>query len=408
MKDCTDLDLFVLPGSGEASARGRLVHVMTSPVSLRFLWGQVGFMKERELELTIVTGPGAELSVFGEREGVATESVDLTRRITPLRDLRALLQLLKLMRRVRPNIVHSHTPKGGLLGMLAAWLLRVQVRIYHMRGLPVLTASGVERSILIWSERLACACAHRVLCVGPSLRKEAISLGLCDPGKIRVLLNGSGNGVDALGAFDPGRRDSTGIEAVRLELGIPTGSLVVGFVGRLVKAKGVVELAEAWRALRDDFPHLVLLIVGGVEDRDRIPTETQTLLAQDPRIFSPGPDWSPARFYAAMDVVAVPSYREGFPNVPLEAAAMGLPVVASRIPGCTDAIVDGETGILVPCGDPVALAQGLRMYIENPNLRRSHGQSGRERVLSDFRPEDIWAAIYGEYQDLLNGVSDGR
>lgn len=364
-------------------------------------------MKERGIDLTVVTGPGAELDAFRERAGVEAEAIDLTRRFTPLRDLRALMQLMTILRRVRPSIVHSHTPKGGLLGMMAAWLLRVDVRIYHMRGLRLLTAAGLERSMLTWVERLTCACAHRVLCVSPSVMKEAISLGVCDPHKIRVLVNGSGNGVDASGQFDPGRWHPQKIEAVRLELGIPSDALVVGFVGRLVKDKGVVELVRAWQVLRDEFPHLVLLVVGEAEDRDRIPHETQRVLAEDSRVFSTGVVSSPARLYAAMDVVAFPSHREGFPNVPLEAAAMGLPVVATLAPGCRDAVVDGETGLLVPPGDSEALARGLRTYLENPELRTTHGHRARERVLSDFRPEDVWAAIYREYEEMYDRTSHG-
>ncbi|HYW06546.1 MAG TPA: glycosyltransferase family 4 protein, partial [Longimicrobium sp.] len=300
---------------------------------------------------------------------------------------------------IRPHIVHSHTPKGGLLGMMAAWMNRVPVRIYHIRGLPLMTATGRRRTLLRWTERVACSLAHQVLCVSHSVRDVAVAEGLCPPDKIRVLLGGSGNGVDATGRFDPARNAAARAE-LRVKHSIPADAEVLGFVGRVVRDKGIVELAVAWAVLRDEFPSMHLLLVGPLEPQDPVPPATLEALRADPRVHFVGPADS-APYYAAMDLLVFPTYREGFPNVPLEAAAMGLAVVATRIPGCVDAVADGETGTLVPAADGVALAGAVRAYLRDPALRMAHGRAGRERALRDFGQEAIWTALHAEYLRLL-------
>jgi glycosyltransferase involved in cell wall biosynthesis len=378
-----------------------LLHVTTIPMSLTFLRGQVGYMRARGLRVHALSSPGPDLYAFAEREGVTVSAVEMPRRITPLRDLHAVVGILREMRRIRPTIVHAHTPKGGLLGMIAAAVHRVPVRIYHMRGLPLTGARGMKRRLLWATEWLACRLAHRVLCVSHSVRAEAVDAGICPPGKIEVLLGGSGNGVDAAGRFDPDAYDDGVRAATRARFGIPRDAVVIGFVGRIVRDKGVVELAAAWRELRGRYPHLHLLLVGPFEPQDPVPAETERLLRDDPRVHLAGMDWNTPPLYAAMDLAVLPTYREGFPNVPLETAAMRLPVVATRIPGCVDAVADGATGLLVPPRDAEALRAALARYLDDPELRLLHGAAGRERVLREFRQEALWEALYDVYRRLL-------
>jgi glycosyltransferase involved in cell wall biosynthesis len=276
-----------------------------------------------------------------------------------------------------------------------------------MRGLPLMGATGARRRLLWSTEWVACRLAHRVLCVSHSVRAEAVAAGICPPDKIRVLLGGSGNGVDAAGRFDPDAQGERARAATRSRFGIPADATVIGFVGRLVRDKGLVELAAAWRELRGAYPRLHLLLVGPWEPQDPVPAEVERLLRDDPRVHLAGMDWDTPPLYAAMDVVALPTFREGFPNVPLEAAAMRLPVVATRIPGCIDAIADGETGLLVPPRDAAALAAALRRYLDEPELRTLHGVAGRDRVLHEFRQEAIWEALLGEYRELLDRRAAG-
>jgi glycosyltransferase involved in cell wall biosynthesis len=194
--------------------------------------------------------------------------------------------------------------------------------------------------------------------------------------------------------------------AKRRALGIDPGAFVIGFVGRLVKDKGIIELARAWRTLREERSDRVLLLIGPVEERDAVPTEILTALRSDPRVTLRGLDWDTPSLYAAMDVLVLPTYREGFPTAPLEAAAMELPVVASRVPGCIDAVGDGVTGILVPAGDAQALTDAIRRYHDEPELRRKHGAAGRARALESFRQEAIWAAMASEYHSLTQSRRD--
>ncbi len=379
----------------------KLLHITTIPMSLTFFRGQVGYMKERGLHVHALSSPGPDLDAFGQREGVEVSAVEMSRRVTPLRDLLAIARLVREMRRIRPTIVHAHTPKGGMLGMVAAFIYRAPVRIYHMRGLPLMGATGVRRRLLWLSEWLACRLAQSVLCVSHSVRDEAIGAGICPPAKIKVLCGGSGNGVDSRGRFDPDAQGPEVRVATRTKLGIPANAVVVGFVGRLVRDKGIVELAEAWNMVRSRHEGAHMLLVGPFEPQDPVPRATELLLREDPRIHLAGMDWNTPPLYAAMDLVALPSYREGFPNVPLEAAAMGLPVVTTRIPGCTDAVADGVTGTLVAPRDAEGLARALADYIDDPALRHAHGAAGRERVQREFRQEAIWEALLEEYRRCL-------
>lgn len=379
----------------------RVVHVVTASMSLAFLRAAIAHAKQLGMDVQAIASPDDDLERVAKELQIPIHACVMPRRITPVRDLVALWQMTRLLHRLRPNIVHAQTPKGGLLGMMAATLANVPVRVYHLRGLPLEGARGPRRSLLTWTERIASALAHRVIAVGPSVRERAIAERITAPHRIVVLERGSGQGVDADGRFDPARLPDGTREAVRAELGIPAHARVIGFVGRLVRDKGIVELARAWATLRAEFDDAHLLVVGGYEAHDPVPADVRAALATDVRAHLVGPDWDTPRLYAAMDVVALPTYREGFPNVPLEAAAMGLPVVATRIPGCSDAVETDVTGLLVPVRDSSALADALRRYLCDGALRAAHGRAGRRRVLRDYVPERIAIALHEQYAALL-------
>jgi glycosyltransferase involved in cell wall biosynthesis len=378
-----------------------LVHITTVPASLTFLRGQVGYIGQQGIQIRIISSPGSGLEEFARIEGVPVDAIEMSRRITPLKDLWALFRLVQVLRKYRPDIVHSHTPKGGLLGMLAATLVRVPIRIYHARGLPYVTAQGVTRILLRWTERISCSLAHRVICVSHSVQHELKEDRLCNPSKMCVLGPGSGNGVDSEQRFNP-KTVPTGIrEHIREQYGIPDDGIVIGFVGRIVRDKGVVELAEAWTALRSEFPCVYLMIVGEPEARDAVPESLINMFETDPRVILAGQQKNISHYYAAMDIVTLPTYREGFPNVLLEAAAMALPVVSTQVMGAAEAARDGITGRLVPARDPKALYFALRSYIQDSSLRIQHGSEGRMWVSSVFKPQVIWDALYQEYHTLL-------
>ncbi len=379
----------------------RLVHVVNAEKALPlFLRGQASYMRSRGCEVTLCAPEGEQLVAFAASERVSYLPINIVREIAPFRDLIAVRQLVSTFRRLLPDVVHAHGPKAGMLGMIAAWIAQVPVRIYHVRGLPFVSETQPQR-LLRTTTKLTCHLATSVLSISPSMSREVVVNGCCTTEKVKTLLGGSGNGLDARGRFNPANLPAETRKHVRQRLGIADDDIVIGFIGRLVRDKGIVELVQAWRELARRSAKCCILMVGPFEEGNPVPTEVQALIRSHPRIHWVGQDWNTPPLLAAMDLLALPSYREGLGMVALEASAMELPVVATNISGCVDAVVDGVTGTLVPARDAEALALAIRAYAGNPWLRKQHGLQGRRRVLEQFQQEPIWAATYGEYQRLL-------
>ena len=382
--------------------RGKqLVHVLTVADSLPFIREQVAEAHRRGMAVTVVTSKDERLDRFGLELGVRTIAVEMPRRVSPLNDWVSLDRLTSLFRKLRPDLVHSHTPKGGLLGTLAAAAANVPVRIYQMRGLPYVTLREPLRSVVMMTERLSCQAATRVVCQSRSLLATALADRLCRSEKAQVVLEG-GNGVDATVRFDPARSHGAG-QALRARWGFSDDDVVVLFVGRLVRDKGIRELLEAFASLRARVPTVRLVLAGPVEERDGLDAATLARLSS-PGVLHLGFQQDTPSLYAASDLVVLPSHREGFPNVPIEAAAMERAVVSTLVPGCTDAVADGVTGTLVPVDDAPALEAALARYVADPSLRARHGAAGRERVLRSFRREAIVDAMMDLYvRELVGG-----
>jgi glycosyltransferase involved in cell wall biosynthesis len=380
----------------------KLVHIFAEPASLFFISGQPKFLKHRGFDTHVISTSGPMLEQFSIKENVQGIGVRITRAITPLRDIGTIISLWKQLRQIRPDIVEAHMTKAGMLGMIAARLARVPVCIYHNHGMGFLSSRGVKRILLKLSERVACALAHQVIFVSHSVRTCADAEGLCSISKTKVLANGSINGIDSKVRFNPDRITFQERTNQRAELGIPSDAMVLGYVGRIMQIKGINELMAAWSELKVLHPKLHLLVVGSFDNRDSIPREIATILTTDPRVHMTGFVSNTEALYATMDVLALPSYHEGFPVVLLEAAAMALPVVASRIPGTIDAIQDGTTGSLVPPRDSAALASSIDRYLQEPDLRRRHGLAARQRVMRDFQPAELWAAVHSTYSEFIS------
>lgn len=208
--------------------------------------------------------------------------------------------------------------------------------------------------------------------------------------------------MDVEGRFNPARLSHGVREKIRNFYKIPESALVIGYVGRIVRDKGITELAAVWQQLRRRHPDLYLFLIGPEEPHDPIPRKTKEVLEADARVIFTGSMREPEELYTAMDILVLPTYREGFPIVPLEAAAMQLPVVATWVDGCREAVINGITGLLVPPKDTEKLAAALEVLIKDPDLRKLMGMAGRERVLREFKPENIWKSLYGKYIELIN------
>jgi glycosyltransferase involved in cell wall biosynthesis len=379
----------------------RLVYITTAAATANIhLKGQLAYMREQGFDIVVISSPGEELRVLGQREKVSTIAIPMEREISLFKDFLSLVRLCTVLRRLRPAIVNAGTPKAGLLGMIAAWSAGVPVRIYSLLGLRLETARGWKRFVLGVSERCTSGLAHRVICVSESLRRLYVTLGFTTEVKACILREGSGNGLD-VNAFIPTPQARDRARALRAQLGIPDGAPVVGFVGRFTRDKGVPELLDAFDQILGSFPDARLLMLGNFEDGDPIPESYAKRLCDNPRVVRAGFVADPSLYYWIMDVLAFPSYREGHGTALLEAAAAQIPAVAFKATGSVDALCDGVSGTFVPLGDVGSFARALQMYLSDNRLRREHGHAGCERVRRYFRPEMIWESLYEEYVRLL-------
>jgi glycosyltransferase involved in cell wall biosynthesis len=376
-----------------------IMHVTTVPQTLGFFRGQVGYLVRSGMAVTVVSSPGEMLDAFAAAEPVRAIAVPMARRFDPVRDVLSFARLVRTILRQQPHIVHAHTPKAALLGTVAA---RVTGRtaVLSIFGLPQMTRGGAARLVLDMKTRIECALAHRVWCDSRSMREYVIASRLCRADKVVVLGEGSVNGVDAAIRFNPDRFPPARRLAERHTWGIPPGAPVIGFIGRIVRDKGIHELAQAWRTLRERHPTLRLLMVGELEPGDPIDPAVEAALRRDDRVHFTGRQSDVAPLLAIMDLFVMPSYREGFGVTNLEAAALSVPVVSTRIPGCVDSVADGATGTLVPVRDSASLADAIDRYLTDPALRRAHGEAGRARVLEHFQPIRIWSELAALYRSI--------
>lgn len=345
-----------------------------------------------------LSASGEDVS-FIEAHSVRHIAVPLTRRMTPVADLRSVLQMVRVMRREKFTIVHTHTPKPGLLGQLAARLAGVPIVINTLHGFYFHDhMSPTSRKFYILLEKLAATCSDVILSQNQEDIKTAVAEDICAPDKIKWL----GNGID-LQRFDPSSIHQADKQRLREELGIPATAPIVGFVGRLVQEKGVLELMQAARLVLQEAPETYFLLVGLVdyEKADAItPDVAQEFGLADRCIFT-GLRQDVPQLYNLMDIFVLPSHREGFPRAPMEAAAMGLPCVVTDVRGCRETVQDGQNGFLVPLQDSQALTQAIQRLLANPQQRREFGETGRKMAQEKFDERLVFARVKDEYVRLL-------
>lgn len=365
----------------------------------------------QHFEVTAIAADAEELNRVAHKYGVKRHHVEMTRAITPLQDLQAVYQLYRYLRKVRPEMVHSHTPKAGLVGMMAAYFAGVPVRMHTVAGLPLLEAVGFKRKILNFVEKLTYAFATNVYPNSYGLKNIILQERFCAPRKLKVLANGSSNGINTE-VFSPATVGIAQREELRKELGIAPGDFVFLFVGRLVGDKGINELVRAFKNLTDEVHEdsefqmakqsLKLLLVGPLEqDLDPLDTETLVAIEGHSQIISVGFQQEVRPYFAISDALVFPSYREGFPNVVLQAGAMELPSIVSDINGCNEIIAPQKNGLIVPVKDAAALQSAMKELISNPALYATMKQSARPHIERLYRQEVVWDALLKEYRELL-------
>jgi glycosyltransferase involved in cell wall biosynthesis len=369
--------------------------------SLVFLEGQVGYLKAQGYEITLIMSPSPKLLAFVEKNGISHYSLPIERKIVPVKDLLSVVKLSRLFMRHRSSIVHGNTPKGGLLSMIAAWIARVPVRVYTIHGFPFETARGLKNVLLKTTERISCKLSTHVLSVSFSLREVAVINNIVNASKIQVLANGSCNGIDTQHRFNPAMYTNDSRMAAREALKIKKDAMVIGFVGRLVRDKGVNELIKAWKMVEAQLPNMHLLIIGAIDTRDGISADGMHQLASTGNVTWIVETDEIEKYYAVMDLFVLPSYREGLGLVLLEASAMGIAAIASDTTGCKDAVIHTKTGILVPIGDVEALAAAMIKLLADEALRSYYGNNGRRYVQEMFDRRIVWATIDGFYRKLL-------
>ena len=382
----------------------KVVRVTTHDISLNgLLRGQLRYLSEHGMDVVGVAADTGVLDDVRSREGVRCIDLPMHREVSLRADLRSLRAMIKLLRRERPHIVHANTPKGSLLAMVAAWYTRVPVRIYTVTGLRFETATGTFRRILKLMERITCRCATEVIPEGDgvarTLRREHITRK-----PLRKIHNGNINGVDTA-HFDPTLPELVAPAAEmrrRLAEGSDGAVTTFVFVGRMVRDKGINELVDAFNTVHAANPATRLLLVGRFEDAlDPVLPATRLRIDQGQGILAVGQlsDVRPALL--ASDVLVLPSYREGFPNVVLEGAAMGLPVIVTDVNGADEVITPGQNGLIIPRRDTAALAAAMTALAADPARRAALAAAARPVITTRFSRPDVWAQTLSRYQSLL-------
>lgn len=361
-----------------------------------FLGGQFEYFRELGYELDVVCSESPYLASYARQHHFGYREIPILRSINPIQDFKSIRQICRYIKDRQVGIVVGHTPKGGLLSIVAAWLMRVPKRVYFRHGLVYQTSTGLKRFILMSVDRLASLLATKIVCVSPSVLEQSIKDKLSPAHKQIVLGKGTCSGVDTQGKFNPQNINPEKMSLLKQKWGIDDSDWIVGYTGRLVRDKGIMELVDALDLVKVNNPRLKLLLVGMFEERDALPQEVQNRIKNDPQIV-----WTDFQnedmeyFYAMMNVYVLMSYREGFPTGTLEAQSMGVPVITTRVTGCCDSIVEGETGAFVS-REPEELGKVIKAMSEGEITFST--ERTRSWVVDNFDNLRVWEEIKKLYE----------
>lgn len=376
----------------------KIIRTATVPISLDYLLkGQLKFLNQH-FEVVAVSGEDEHLRTVAEREQVRTIPLTMQRAIRPLHDLVALWKLYRLFKKERPQIVHSITPKAGLLSMVAAKMAGVPVRMHTFTGLIFPSRTGVMKHLLIQMDRLLCWSATHIYPEGKGVKHDLQYYKITSK-PLQVLANGNVNGID-LEFFSSTQVSPDQKYQLQQELGLKPNDFVYIFVGRLVGDKGINELISAFSQL--ETPNSKLLLVGPFEtELDPLQPETLKVIKTHPNIISVGFQSDVRPYFAISDCLVFPSYREGFPNVVMQAGAMGLPSIVTDINGCNEIIVEGENGTIIPVKNVATLVDAMQKMIYDTSYYHHLRQNARPMIQSRYEQRVVWEALLEEYRRVL-------
>lgn len=345
-------------------------------------------------EVVALSSPGDILDFVGKRENVRTIGVKMERRISPINDLVSLFKLIKIMRKEKPWLVHSMTPKAGLLCMIAAWITRVPRRVHTFTGLIWPIRTGISRHILMFTDKILCACATHIIPEGEGVKRDIIA-GKITKKAMKVLANGNVRGIE-LDHYTRSEEVLNEVSKIKKD-----GVFTYIFIGRIVKDKGIHELIEAFVKVHNERPSTRLILVGCFEMQlDPISSEMQNIINTHKSIEAVGVKKDVRPWLAAADVLTFPSYREGFPNVVIEAGAMGLPSIVTDINGANEIIIPGQNGVIVPSHDANALYNAMLEMHDNDVMREQMASKARKLIVQRFDCHIVRKALYDFYNTL--------
>jgi glycosyltransferase involved in cell wall biosynthesis len=381
----------------------KLIRTATVSLSLEYLLkGQLSCLNTA-YEVVAVSGTDEHLLNVKEREGVRVVGIAMERPISPLKDLVSLWKLFNLFKKEKPLIVHSITPKAGLLTMIAGKMAGVPIRMHTFTGLIFPSRTGIMQIVLIYMDKLLCYCATNIYPEGKGVRADLIQYKITKK-PLKVLANGNVNGIDK-DYFYPALYNSEDKIELRKELGILENDFVFIFVGRLVKDKGINELITAFLKLQSNTKKVKLLLVGAFEnDLDPLNADTLKAIQECNNIVTVGfqPDVRP--YFAISDALVFPSYREGFPNVVLQAGAMGLPCIVTNINGCNEIIIEVHNGTIIPVKDEEAIFDAMMKLSSDKDYYSVLERNAREMITSRYEQQVVWEALLAEYKSLEKNV----
>lgn len=384
----------------------KLIRITTVPQSLRgLLRGQLKFMSENGFNVIGVSSPGEALNEVEINEGIRVKAIPMTRTISVLQDLKSLYRLYILFKKEKPQIVHSHTPKAGTLSMIAAKLAGVPYRLHTVAGLPLLEAKGKKRLLLDIVEKITYACATKIYPNSIGLREIIIDANYTNSEKLKVLANGSSNGINTT-YFDPHLFTDIDQMELREKLKIASNDFVFIFVGRLVTDKGINELVSAFKAIKKNHHKKVkLLLVGPLEENlDPLLPKTIEEINNNPDIVSVGYQKDVRPYFSIANSLLFPSYREGFPNVVMQAGAMGLPSIVSDINGCNEIVVNEVNGLIIPVKNELAIKKSMDFVLSNNKKFNLMMENSRRMIVKRYEQKVVWEEILAEYQKIINNV----